>query len=544
MILNREILSAFLKRQMSLTEPKAALVSDVLSAMDSGHHLLLKYDAASAESYSTYVIATLKTNIMDPLAKEIEADLRLQVHAHLGVDRRSPLKSSSWRDPSSLLSIEPFHFDKRRINVKRYIESYLNSVFYRFTALSSHDWLSYMMMRDIALEKYGLNLLPVYLPSGTIEQSMDLADIMRQLPEFFRRYNYSLNQQMFIESQSAGAYLNTLGSIQVVNFLKKHGSGIVKTAVDLTYQHLKTQVGSLNLMVFDDYVQSCLVREGRFYKENGMRYAFGRWGTVSEAIKKFGSDSQGEDYFDRFTQVITSIGNAIAFVRMLRVGELDGARDTMQFIPDWVRNYESQESTENSHTILSSVVKQLNLIYDDANDYVDMLVKVFSSNFASSSPPHLSFFFLLLPALINDFCEKFARVREESEKGRTEPNGSFTQDGFVLGLAYVLRVFNQVDQFKSLLVFDIARRHYGKSSGSVPSSPSLPSKSRNASRSKISRPSSRDSLSKIPVKDDEEQTQGLRSWMSQRAANAVLAEFELLECTLDCALMILSPKKK
>ncbi|CAF5183534.1 unnamed protein product, partial [Rotaria magnacalcarata] len=50
------------------------------------------------------------------------------------------------------------------------IESYLDKIFYDYTTASSTDWNTYSEMRNLASQKYGLDLHEPHLPSKTLEQ--------------------------------------------------------------------------------------------------------------------------------------------------------------------------------------------------------------------------------------------------------------------------------------------------------------------------------------------------------------------------------------
>jgi len=53
------------------------------------------------------------------------------------------------------------------------VESYLDKTFYDYTTASSTDWNTYSEMRNLASEKYGLDLHEPHLPSKTLEQVIE-----------------------------------------------------------------------------------------------------------------------------------------------------------------------------------------------------------------------------------------------------------------------------------------------------------------------------------------------------------------------------------
>lgn len=54
-------------------------------------------------------------------------------------------------------------------------------------------------MRNLAREMYGLELTESHLPSKTLNQGLDILEVMRKIQTFVTLYNYNLNNQIFIE---------------------------------------------------------------------------------------------------------------------------------------------------------------------------------------------------------------------------------------------------------------------------------------------------------------------------------------------------------
>lgn len=64
---------------------------------------------------------------------------------------------------------------------------------------------TYGEMRQLAEQKYGLELDDIHLPCQTLEQGVDVLDIMRNIHNFVASYTYNLNTQV-IPSLSAWTF--------------------------------------------------------------------------------------------------------------------------------------------------------------------------------------------------------------------------------------------------------------------------------------------------------------------------------------------------
>lgn len=62
---------------------------------------------------------------------------------------------------------------------------------------------------------------------------------MRNINVFVSKYVHNMNHQIFIEHSSDSKFLNTIGIKQIANSLRTHGTGIINTTVNFTYQFLR-----------------------------------------------------------------------------------------------------------------------------------------------------------------------------------------------------------------------------------------------------------------------------------------------------------------
>lgn len=92
----------------------------------------------------------------------METDLRL--HIHSVVLAQTNLRQNANKDLSRFLQLEPLRLFDRIVDVRQRVTHYLDTVFYNLTTVTLHDWKIYAEMRNLAYEKYGLQMTEVHLP--------------------------------------------------------------------------------------------------------------------------------------------------------------------------------------------------------------------------------------------------------------------------------------------------------------------------------------------------------------------------------------------
>lgn len=83
----------------------------------------------------------------------------------------------------------------------------------------------------------------------------------------------------------------------------------------------------------------------------------------------------------------------------------------------------------------------------------------FASFFRDEKNPHMKTFYLIVPALILNYIEYIVTAKDNVNK-KTKELGYFTDDGFVMGLAYLLKLLNQNIEFNSLHWFKAIRMKF------------------------------------------------------------------------------------
>ncbi|XP_061187838.1 WASH complex subunit 4-like isoform X2 [Saccostrea echinata] len=422
-------------------------------------------------AYDREVYEYFKEHLLDPLCQSIETDLRLQIHTHLQLDDRNPFKVGL-KDLSHLLKVRPIRLFDRLINIKAYVEHYLNKTFYNLTTVALHDWKTYGEMKNMAQQKYCLSLLESHLPSQTLEQGLDVLEIMRNIHVFVSRYMYNLNNQIFVERSSNNKHLNTINIRHIANSIRTHGTGIMNTTVNFTYQFLRKKFYVFSQFLYDEHIKSKLIKDWKFFKENHMqtdqKYPVERADKFNKNIKNLGLTPDGESYLDQFRTLISQIGNAMGYIRMIRSGGLHCCSNAIRFIPDIedIVSFEDLCKEENLSMECQTAAKNLDNVvgnlarnFAEGTEYFKMLVDVFAPEFRNPKNMHLRNFFVILPPLTVNFIEHSISVKEKMSR-RNKVGAAFTDDGFSMGVAYILKLLDQYQEFDSLHWFQSVKDKY------------------------------------------------------------------------------------
>jgi WASH complex subunit 7 len=197
-------------------------------------------------------------------------------------------------------------------------------------------------MKALANEKYGLVLIDNYLPMGSLDQGLDILQIMRNIHIFVERFTYNMNTQQFVEFRpdKNSKHINTIKIQSIAASLRQHGLGVLNTTVNFTYQFLSQKFSIFSQFLFDDYIRAHLSREYRWYKKNknspevNNKYPYDRAMKFVKDIRKLGVNDEKKTFLDQFRILITEIGNALGYVRMVRSASMYYCSEAVKFLPE------------------------------------------------------------------------------------------------------------------------------------------------------------------------------------------------------------------
>lgn len=403
-------------------------------------------------------------NVLEPACHEIETSLRLHVHAHLKLDDSNPFKIGALNS-NRIVRASPLPIANNFISPKRFIEHYLDDMFYNLTTVALHDWRTYGTMRRLASYKLNLEMVQDHLPTQNLEQGLDALEIMRNINTFVAKYLYNLNTQTFIERTSTNKYLNTISIRHIANSIRTHGNGIMSTTVNFVYQFLRAKLHTFSQFLFDEHIKSRLIRDIRFIKsqrESGATpYTYEKAEKFQKGIRKLGMTPDGLSYLDQFRILVSQIGNALGYVRLIRSGGLHACSNAISFLPDissdtsfesTCKKLDFTATTQAAGKRLDDDVSNLVQSFTEGTQYFRLLVDVFASAFRDTKNIHLQQFYAIIPPMTLSFVDNALANKEKMYK-KNKTGAAFTDDGFAMGVAYINALLDQSSEIDGLQWF-------------------------------------------------------------------------------------------
>ena len=441
-------------------------------------------------------LETFEQNYMKKLTEEIENDLRIQVHGTF----IEGLEGSEYSEKNlqSALNTEPFRFFDIYFDVKRYVEEYLNKRFYQLTTLNLNNAQTYQRMRVLAKNKYGLNLHDVYLPNQNLEQGEDILDIVRDLPKFVKSFKHNLHSQQFVEIVKESSYINIIGVQQILSSLYTHGKGIVNTIISEAFRFITKYLLYLINIIKNDYILSILKEELKFWEEQlaniNDNYPFERAKNLKQKIDNL-EDNKKNGVIAKCVKYITQVGNVISLIRCIKTALMDynsqnvnsfnsyNINDFTDLLERLSLQKEEDPSSQSFQLSQNMITDTQNLLKDSNNlfcktissfkqigendiNFLEVLISGFRNSITTEKIPDIDLFAFLLPPLIITFIDNSINARDILlKKNKTEESSYFSDDGFIMGMCYLLKLFMADKQFESLNWFTSVIEFYNNKKG-------------------------------------------------------------------------------
>ncbi|XP_020112572.1 WASH complex subunit SWIP homolog isoform X5 [Ananas comosus] len=353
------------------------------------------------QSYEKEIENALICEIIAPLCKDIETDLRLHVHStrlrgSVFVNpTRTGVRNLSW-----YLMVNPLRLPFKLIDVKLLVESYLNSAFYSHSVMSAYDGRVYAEMRQLGELKYGLELDDCYLSGYFGDQNFDISKVVENPNTFVDGYSYN----MFNQRNSAA--LNAHPSLQ--------------------QQELKFSLGKLAIgnhgVTLLEQIHFVITRIGN---------ALGLVRTLLVGCSRYCCNSLW------YTKGSTSDLNFSETCKILGLSD----------------------ETVMVGRMLDTCITNNKCRLDDTIKPFSSLIAIFSEKLQLSELRELKDFFLIIPSLIANLVDCRVLRKDKLVRGDHEPGSIVSiNDGLIMGTAFVLKVLGQEESFDKLNWFSSAKK--------------------------------------------------------------------------------------
>ncbi|XP_058811201.1 WASH complex subunit 4 [Topomyia yanbarensis] len=418
---------------------------------------------------------TFTERLLQQISNHIETYIRLDYYGKTSqIEAFNPFTDATMalNNIHSLVRMEPVLIGGQYLCVIEHVKRYLSNTYYTLASISQHDWKIYKEMRCQA-DSYHIGTIEDQLPKQTLEQGLDVLEIMHNIEYFVSHYVYNLNFQIFIEQTSGNHFLNTVSISHIANSLRRHGNGIINTTVNYTFQFLRQKFFAFSHFLYDEQIKARLTSDAKYFLENSdalnQTYDFDRAHAFNRKIKNLGLSEAGETYMDLFRKLICHIGNAMGYVRMIRSGALHECTEATVYLPviDGDLNFEKYAKEESLHEeticaaeLLENDINSLCKNYRIDTNYFRLLVNAFLS-LRHAENIHLQNFYMIIPPLTINFVEYILKAKEKIAK-KDKVGALFTDDGFAMGIAYILKLLDQTTKFNSLHWFRSVKNKYNQ----------------------------------------------------------------------------------
>ena len=433
---------------------------------------VIKDNAELYKQFENFFVKMIREEFISPVLSQIEVELRFHIHEHLAVSERNPLKKQ-FRSFDKFLTIPPFKVMTKFIDINFEASYYFTRVFYTETTVAPQVWETYAEMANLASRLYGIKILDCHIPGAMMQQDIDVLEIMRNIQVFVACYNYDLNSQIFVQRAEDSHHISIVGIPHIFSSYRCHGIGIMNTTVDFTYRFLRMKFNVFSRFLFDDTIKSHLINDCGWFEQhkdeiNGM-FPYARAEKLVTDMKRITGAAQNLSPLDHFRILITEIGNALGFVRTVRNGGTRFLNNAIGFVYDEDENLSFHEfaevvqlpqATTDATAKLDAVVGKLKELFNSEESFFKMLVDVFATAFRDKRNAHLQLFYAIIPALTLSYIEHIMVLKDKAIK--QNKNASFSDDGFPLGIAYILKLLDQDAQFDTLHWFQSMKQHAAK----------------------------------------------------------------------------------
>ena len=124
----------------------------------------------AVDNYKRDVFAAFSSKIIKPICRKVEEEIRVQIGQAIipNLAQKNPNKEKVF-DCHKFLQMSDIYLFEKQISVKEEVRIYLGRIFYQMSAIAPHDFQTYEHMRQLAKEKFQMQIAPSHLPAQQLE---------------------------------------------------------------------------------------------------------------------------------------------------------------------------------------------------------------------------------------------------------------------------------------------------------------------------------------------------------------------------------------
>lgn len=463
---NKNLLEVYVQN-INLNELNVKMVMSLINSLCKCENF---GNTGNMEKYKDFIEESILQTLVKRLSSHIEQNLRLMVYKQQEDQYNKGEAAQSVELITVLEDVNYLIYGKFYFNLKREVEAKLSEAFYNFVSSNTKDWIIYRKMFLLANSYYNLKLVDFLMDivpntsaiqligkkgsnndTDALNQEVSIDNLMEILlnkipnhsgntPE----YSYSFIGNCFVQNFSFSNHLLVIKLNHITNIIRSNGYYEIKVIFNSLYTAQKELMTKLFELLYDDELQAALVKESR---ERTVMYF------ETEEDK---SGLKNYDY-SVLNRVVAAIGNVIGLIRLISLScELYSLNQ--QKYHDVNDMQESTSLAKHEQQIYLESTKKSNR----HDDYLKLLTKTLTSSLAAngSEKPKL---YLVAPFMSIFQANSMIARRTEILKARKSNqigNSCFVDDGFYVGMAYLLLLFDQFASFESLSLFEQAADNF------------------------------------------------------------------------------------
>ncbi|RCV20061.1 hypothetical protein SETIT_4G026000v2 [Setaria italica] len=443
---------------------KLSWLQNIVDAFSDGTSLLElgNMGPVALQSYEEDIENALREEVVAPLCRDIETDLRLHVHSTRlkGAVVVNPTKTGV-RNLSWYLRMKPLRLPFKFVDVKLLVENHLNSAFYTYSVMPNYDNKIYAEMHELGQLKYGVELEDFHLTVDTLDQGFDFRNTIQHLDSFCEKYSYSIAKQMFIENDLDGQCRKNL--VLCVEHIASSTAMCslqqISAALDTILMFLDRMFLDLDALLQSDTELDFLKDLKRLENTRVSSVHPAIHGELKVAFGKHGLGDHTLDFLGQVQAVVARIGNALGLMRILAAGCTRYSNSISRYARK--SNYDLGYSASCKKVGLVDDIAEVGKMLDTEarnREALDERIQTFailvthiSQKLQSNELKAMKDFFQIVPLLIGNMVDHRLLHKDKLlRRGHDGKSVIHTYDSFLLGVAFVLKVLKQESSFDEL----------------------------------------------------------------------------------------------